>query len=375
MSLTEKLTRPLKVSRKIQETKDACSLVLSIPQENRHEFVYRPGQFVTLFLQIGGEELRRSYSLCTSPFTDTEFKITIKKVPGGRGSTFLVDTVKEGDELRVTPPSGHFFSPPKTVGGTHYILVGAGSGITPLFSILKSVLFANEKNRVSLLYANRSHDQVIYREELLKLQNKYGERLNVVHLTSQPDGITPGLHGRLSTESFSAFCDQCLRGSSLAREAYLCGPEGFMKTAKELLLSQNLMTDQIHMESFGENLPHSSPSAIDLAGVAGQTVIGPDPAKPGELPTKLVALLNGEEIEITPKEGQSILETLLEAGYSAPYSCMDGACMACLAKVRTGTVAQKDPGILTEDNIAACETLTCQARCLSSTVKIDYDNL
>ena len=148
MSLSvEQLTQPLKIAKRIQETADSVSLALEIPSTQKSNFNYQAGQFVTLFMDINGEQINRSYSLCTSPLTDQEFKITIKKVQGGKGSTFLCDKVKEGDTLRVTKPAGHFFKP--SMMPTQYFLFAAGSGITPIYSILKTVLTADEDNLIS----------------------------------------------------------------------------------------------------------------------------------------------------------------------------------------------------------------------------------
>ncbi len=376
MSLTEKITRPLTVEKKIIETSEACSLVFKIPNDLKTDFIYRPGQFVTLFLPIKGEEIKRSYSLSTSPFVDQEFKITVKKIPGGRASTHLMDEVQVGDVLRVTPPAGQFFQPPKHTGAVHYILFAGGSGITPLFSILKSVLFANEQNRVSLLYANRFYDHVIYKNELEQLQKKYSSRLNVQHLLTQPPESFAGLKGRLTRETFAAFYSTLQTTHPM--ECYLCGPVGFMQTAREQILAKGLEADRIHIESFGEAVgtsAHSESIHTPKNNLDNKTVIGQGNHQLNETPEKIIALLNGEEIEVQAVEGQTVLETLLAEGYSAPYSCMDGACMACMAKVREGVVYQDDPGILTEENVAAFETLTCQAKQLSRVVKIDFDNL
>jgi ring-1,2-phenylacetyl-CoA epoxidase subunit PaaE len=372
--LTENLTKPLKVQKKIRETADAFSFVFEIPADLRHVFSYRPGQFVTLFLNIDGQELRRSYSLSTSPLTDVEFKITVKKIAGGRGSSYLVDRVQEGDILRVTPPTGTFFTPPQSLRPHHYVFMAAGSGITPIFSILKSVLFANVENKASLLYLNRSEDTIIYRDEITALEKRMTGRLTVVHQLTRPSQNWQGLTGRLSTDSFNAFYQSPQNSGALIREAYLCGPVEFMNFAKSELICAGLESSHVHIESFGESL--QTPSVEEHASPQqGGTRIGPQSAKAGEKPAVICAIVNGETIEVATVAGQSILETLLSAGHNVPYSCMEGACLACLAKVEEGQVVQSDPGILTDDNISVHEALTCQAIPLTHVVRINYDNL
>lgn len=379
-SAMDRFTKPLKVLKKIRETEDACSLVLEIPREHAMDFAYRPGQFVTLFLNVNGEELRRSYSLCTSPFHDTDFRITVKKVPGGRGSTFLVDKLNEGDVLRVTPPSGHFFTAPKDLKGQHYVLFAAGSGITPVFSILKSMLKVQDQNQVTLVYCNRDEASIIYRAELNHWLSQFPGRLQVHHVLSS-------LGGRLDLEKMSKLWVEIEAQSKLPKEFYMCGPVPFMSLVQDFALRQNVPQERLHMESFGEVVGKpaeaaaapadanvSTGAAASEENIPGRVYIGA-PAVAGDGPKTLMAMCNGETLEVAADLKTSVLETLLAAGHNPPYSCMDGACMACMAKLVEGRVYQNDPGILTEENIERCEILTCQARPLSKVVRVDYDNL
>lgn len=377
MTPLEKLTRPLKVNRKIQETPDACTFVLEIPPAYRADFAYRPGQFVTLFLNIQGQDVRRSYSLSTSPLTDMDFRITVKRVQGGLGSTYLVNEVKEGDTLNVSFPTGTFFSPPSQLGAHHYLLFAAGSGITPIYSIAKSVLAANVENRVTLFFQNRKEADIIYRQELDSLAGAMKGRLEVVHQLTRPAEGWSGPSGRLSLAGFQDLASRFQ--SSLPKECYLCGPVEFMKLVREGLMTLGVSPSNIHIESFGEPMePAKSGVTIQASTVLSpdpnRVWIGPDRSAP-EKPRTLVALLGGEQIEISAAEGQTVLETLLAAGYNAPYSCMEGACMACMGKVRKGQIYQKDPGILTDDNMESGDCLTCQAIPASTIVHVDYDNL
>jgi len=358
--------KPLTIKKRIQETPDAVSLVLDIPSELKSAFRYQAGQFVSFFLTINGETISRSYSLSTSPLVDQEFKVTIKKVPGGRGSTFLCDQVKEGDTLLTTPPAGHFFKP-QALDAAHYLLFAAGSGITPVYSILKTVLEASSKNKVTLVYCNRTEDRIIYRKELDEWCAKYGERLTIIHTLTKPSSSWKGRTGRLS-DTLTREVVAGAKNSQLPLDCYLCGPTDFMNLIKGTLEASGVNKNNIHIEDFGLSVHKAGPKVEE-----GWTFIGPD--KVTEAPEKIIAQINGETIETEAKPGVNIVETLLQAGAQPPYSCLDGACMACMGKIQEGRVYQEDPGILSDDNINNCEALTCQAKPLSRIVKVSYDNL
>lgn len=367
MSLSaDQLTKPLKVLRRIQETRDAVSLVLEIPEPLKSLFRYQAGQFVTFFLPLSEGIVHRSYSLSSAPLTDQEFKITVKKVPGGKGSTFLCDVVKEGDTLATTPPAGTFYKP--KAEGTHCFLFAAGSGITPVFSIMKTVLTTSTLNRVTLVFCNRHQSDIIYQKEIEAWAKNHPTRLTVVHVLTKPDEGWTGHRGRIHR----TLVTELLRkpeSAPLVRDHYICGPLEFMNVVHSALLENGISKEAIHMESFGVTAPKSQQVKDSW------TLIGPNPEQAGEGPEKIIALINGETIEVPAKPGQNILETLLAAGAQPPYSCMDGACMACLGKIQEGRVYQEDLGILMDENVKNCESLTCQAKPLSRIVKVSYDNL
>lgn len=365
------LTKPLKVLRRIQETPEAVSLVLEIPESLKKQYTYNAGQFVTFFLNVNGERLNRSYSLSSSPLVDTEFKVTVKAVPNGRGSNFLCQEVKEGDSLATTPPAGHFFKPALEPRGTQYFLFAAGSGITPVFSIMKTVLKSSSMNHVTLVFCNRNEESIIYRRELEQWAKDFPTRLDVVHVLSKPGANWEGHSGRISRPLISEVIEM-RTGGPTAREYYLCGPNDFMHTVKNGLIEHGVNKDLIRIEDFGIDLHKPAPTP-GVKVESNWTLIGP--ADSNEPPEKIICELNGQTTEVAAKPGQNILETLLEAGLQPPYSCMDGACMACMGKITDGRVYQEDPGILMDENIAKCESLTCQAKPLSKIVKVSYDNL
>ncbi len=370
MSLTpEQIGKRLKISKRIQETPDAVSLVLDIPPELKTLFRYQAGQFVSFFLTINGETIARSYSLSCSPLIDTEFKITVKKVQGGKGSTFLCEQVKEGETLLTTPPAGHFFKP--VMSDLHYLLFAAGSGITPVYSIMKTVLESSPNNRVTLIYCNRNEEGIIYSQELDGWIKKYAGRLEIVHTLTKPSAAWKGHTGRLNDTLTQQVIDQALT-HKLPLDCYMCGPTDFMNSIKAVLEKNRVPKEKIHIEDFGIAI-HKAAAKAGPDVKEHWTFIGPD--KEQAAPEKWVVQLNGETIEVAAVAGQNLVETLLQAGAQPPYSCLDGACMACMGKIQEGLVYQEDPGILTDDNIANCESLTCQAKPLSRIVKVSYDNL
>jgi ferredoxin-NADP reductase len=367
MSLSPlQLGKALRVAKRIQETPESVSLVLEIPPELKTQFRYQAGQFVTFFLKIDNQPLNRSYSLSTSPIVDQDFKVTIKKVAGGKGSTYLCEQVKEGDTLLTSPPAGHFFKPDLNEKGTHYILVAAGSGITPVYSIMKTVLTASMANKVTLFFCNRNEESIIYRQELEQWLAAHKPRLEVVYTLTQPSANWTGNKGRLNPEALKLVAARPLNQQT--REAYLCGPTDFMVSARAALVAGGMKTESVHQEDFGVAVHKPKPNVNDA-----WTFIGPQ--QHAESPEKIIATINGEVFEAPAKEGQNVLESLLEAGAQPPYSCMDGACMACLGKIEAGRVYQEDPGILSDDSIANCESLTCQAKPLSRIVRINFDSL
>lgn len=375
----EKLTHALTVSHRVPETSEAVSLVFRVPPELEKTFRFGPGQFLTLFLSINGEILPRSYSLCSSPATDRELKVTIKRVTGGKGSNYILDKVKVGDIIRVAPPAGHFYRPPTTQGPHHWILAAAGSGITPIYSILKTVLMTEPGSKISLIFGNRSQDLVIYARELESWQTRFPDRLKIQHVFSRPQAGWSGNKGRLEGDLLKTVLENALPSEKKHCEAYLCGPDGFMANMKVGLLAAGLSEPQVHMESFTTAVPSASNTSPNTAGEASvpatRVYIGQADAHPIHDSAEVQITLGGETLTYKVAKGNSILETIIENGANPPYSCLDGNCMACIAKVREGRVYQDDPGILLDENIAAGETLSCQSKPASARIHLDYDSL
>ncbi len=375
MSLDKnKLCVPLKVIERVNESSDSVTLVLEIPKDNELKFRYRAGQFVTFFLDINGKEIHRSYSLCTSPDYDQKFAVTVKRVPGGKGSTFLTEQTRVGDILWTTPPAGRFVLPEK-ITEQKLVFFAAGSGITPIFSLIKTALKTTNLPCV-LFYQNRSEDSVLFRAALDALAQTLPNRLHVTHVLSSPSSGWQGLSGRAHQGMIREFLVRYKIG--IRSLYFLCGPDGFMETVTSTLKPMGVESTKIIQESFAASATPITPTSGLSSEKAGAAPDLTDKVTIGDLsslatPEQIEAVVDGETKIVRYKGTSSILETLLDAGLNPPYSCMDGTCMACMAKVEKGLVYQADPGILCDDNIDAGECLTCQARPAAKTIRINYE--
>lgn len=254
------------------------------------------------------------------------------------------------------------------------ILVAAGSGVTPLMSILKHTLATTAKSTVSLVFSCRDQNQIIFKDELSKWQESFPERFRLIQVLTRPLPGWSGLSGRLNAEALDALFGPQENGPSVSRQAYVCGPTEFMNMVKESLESIGMDKKSIHSESFGSSHPHqaSAGQAGEGPQADGSVIVGDPMADAGEKPEVIEAYFDGERVEVPAKENMSILDTLLEAGHNPPYSCMSGACTACMAKVEEGRVRQREPGSLSPENFSAREILTCQSEPMSKRVKVRF---
>ena len=349
---------PLKVIKKKFETKTSCSFYFSVPEDHQSLFSYQTAQFLTFRFLIEGKEYVRSYSIASSPFLDEPLRTTVGRVEGGVVSNYMISQTKEGDTIYAQKPLGEFFRPPKSLTPQHYILFAAGIGITPLFSILKTVLEIDLAKNVTLVSSIRNPEHFIYQKELEEQAKKFKEKLNIKLILSQEEG-------RLNTEKIS----QILKSFDLKTSLfYLCGPKNYMEMISQNLLGCDISSDRIHTEDF-KVIPIRGPKPDE-----NSVFFKADSFEEGE-PEKLKAVLDGENLEISLNREKSLLEQLIDQGYAPPFSCTSGSCMTCMAKLKEGQVFQLEEGILDEDNINNLEILTCQCYPLSKTVSIDYDNL
>ncbi len=378
MLTKDDLTKRLKVQKKTLETPDTASFDLEIPPELQERFRYKGGQFVTLFMDINGEDVRRSYSLASSPECDSMFRLAIKRVEGGVGSNYLLDQVQEGAYLHVTPPAGHFCLP-ENLDNLALCFYAAGSGITPVISLIKSALHKSATCKCHLLYANRNENSIIFHRDLKSLADQFPGRLMIDYALSAPLKPWDGFQGRVHGTFVKEFILN--HGVSIRSIHYTCGPEGFMSTVESAIEVLGFNREQIKKESFAVSTSeltdpsqkNTAASATGYLAEVGTDVVLIGDKEAAEKPQQVEVTLGGEHITVTAVEGKAILETLLEEGYNPPYSCMDGACMACLGKIEDGLVYQEDMGILTPDNTEVGECLTCQAKPASKIVKVSYD--
>lgn len=351
----------------ISLSSDTVKLVFVIPQAIKEQFSYLAGQYVTLRFVLNGQEERRAYSLCSSPALDQDLAVAVKRVPNGLVSNHINDQLKAEDQIEVMPAEGHFVAQPQADEKKDYFLFGGGSGLTPLLSILKSVIELAPKSRVFLYYQNRTEDSILFREELDRLEKRYAGQLLVQHILSQPKTETSGGFmglfakknrswkgemGRIDAKKASRFIKQHQAEDGRPKVLYLCGPVGLMDAAQKA--GENLGIDQIHREWFNaDEAPRNEVNAQANA--------------------KVYARIDGEDFEVVLQKKESILDGLRRVGADAPFSCMSGACSSCMAKVEEGSVEMERCLALDEEEVAQGFILSCQSKPTTPIVRINFD--
>lgn len=362
---------PLKILEKIQETADTCSLRLAVPDGLRAAFAYEAGQYLHIGAELEGETVERSYSLSSTPAGDPYLQITVKRIDGGRLSPLLVDSVQPGDVVQASQPQGRFFKPQDTA--QHYLLFAAGSGITPIYSILKRVLADTAQNHVTLIYGSRTVEDIIFRAELEALCQSASQRLHVVHVLSRETGEWPGAKGRVT----AALLHQSLAGwapvGALPEIAYMCGPVDFMDGVTTALLARGLKPDRIRRESYDV----ADAAALDIIGGPTRVIAAPqEDAEPHDC-ERLEIMITGENLHVTPNPNETILAAIIRAGGEAPFSCQEGTCLSCMCRVEKGAVRMKEPeeGLLDEADMQSGVALACISLPLTREVRISFDDV
>ncbi len=344
----------LKVKEVIRETADAVTIVLKNPLFSRIK--YKAGQFLTLLLTVNGEKIRRSYSLSSSPLTDEYMAFTVKKVENGKASNFLCSHVKAGDKIDFMEPAGHFVVEPQKNTKRHYVLIGAGSGITPLMAMLKTILTGEPHSKVSLIFANRTEQSIIFKSQLDTLQVNYPDALQVVHVLSQPSPLWNGFKGRLDKVLLVNIIDKLPKFDKDDTNYYLCGPEGMMKAAQEGLTLLKIASSHIYKESFVSSTPTEN--------IAKETT-------PATAAHEVTILLDGQTYKVNVNPRISILEAALNAGIDMPYSCQSGLCTACRGKCTQGKVKMDECDGLSEKEIQQGYVLTCMSHPTTADVMVE----
>jgi 3-ketosteroid 9alpha-monooxygenase subunit B len=336
---------PLRVARVIPETHDSVSIVLEVPDAFASMYTYRAGQFLSFKVPYGGRVLTRSYSLSSSPDTDARLKVTVKRVAGGRISNWMNEQVREGSQLMVVPPAGHFVL---ADGATRDVtLFAGGSGITPCISIVKSGL-ATTARRLQLIYANRDARSIIFERELEALRADHPTRLEVIHRLDDRDGF-------LGADDVAD-----LVAGRPDSDFYLCGPAPFMEVVERALHGLGVDRAHIHVEHFVSPPDHDEPSD-PLPATAGETA-----------PASITIVLDGKTHDVPYEPGERVLAAAQRAGLDPPFSCEEGYCSCCMAKLASGQVSMAANDCLTQDLLDEGWVLTCQSRCVSTGIKIEY---
>jgi ring-1,2-phenylacetyl-CoA epoxidase subunit PaaE len=343
----------LQIKEVKRETPHAISVVLAIPMELKKAYSFIAGQYINIKLTLDGEEIRRAYSICSSPQSD-EIRIAIKAVKNGHFSKFANENLKVGDLLEVSQPEGRFTFEPAFDKQKNYVGFVAGSGITPVMSILKSVLESEPNSSFVLIYGNKSPEETIFHKELHDLQLHYVGRLFVHYVYSQSN------HGDLFGRIDKSAVNFVLNNKHKEKEFdkfYLCGPEEMINLVSIVLKEHNVADKDIKFELF------STPTTEN-------NTIGQQTGH-----TKITVLVDGDEATFEMSQKQTVLEAALKHGIDAPYSCQGGICSSCIARVTKGSAEMKKNSILTDGEIAEGIILTCQAHPTSSEIYVDYDDV
>ncbi len=334
----------------VRETKDAVSLVLARPDGKAMDF--RPGMFYTVVVSIDGQEHRRAYSISSAAQHSGNTTITVKRVAGGKVSNWINTHVKAGDTLRVLGPSGNFTLAPHALPPRNVLLVGGGSGITPLMSIARTLLASAPATRIHLLYGNRGVSDTIFRKALGQLEKDHGGRLRVVHVLEKPPKQWSGEVGRLDRSTFARLLDQMLPGAPLDElQVFVCGPQPVMDGVAQEMQARGLPASQMHQERFTP-----APAPTDATQFSPQSVH---------------IAVNGQAWSATAQPGQTLLEAGLASGAPMQYSCTLGGCGRCRVKVTSGRVDMPEPNCLLPEEKAQNYALSCIARpCSAVTCEI-----
>ena len=337
-----------------RETEKAVTITFNVPENLKEIFAFKAGQYITVKTTINGNEVRRDYSLCSSPKSG-ELKVAVKEVEGGTFSAYANNTLKVEDILEVASPKGRFIFTPNDSKTKNIAAFAAGSGITPVLSIIKCALEEEVYSKVILVYGNKTTKDTMFLNELLELHHNHKERLSIQFVFSQEDE-DDAIFGRIEKSTVNYVMKNKHKHIDVDA-VYLCGPEAMIHTVKDVLTDHDIAEDKIHFELFKA----AKSAAINEDAVNGET--------------EITITVDDETTTFTMSQKQSILEAALDKDLDAPYSCQGGICSSCIAKITEGEATMRQNNILTDSELAEGLILTCQAHPTTSKITIDYDDI
>ena len=343
---------PLQIDQLTYPTNDSVQIKFDIPDNIKENFAYKAGQYVNLQTNIDDKNVRRSYSICSSE--DEPLSVLVKKIPEGVFSHYAMHQLKEGDVLEVQPPEGKFTLSPNLADKT-LMAFAAGSGITPMMSLIKTHLSNSDSSRFILVYGNQSPEKTIFKAEIDQLRSKYPNRFFVQYVFSRSNE-EDAIYGRVDASVINRMLNKVYADQDI-KKFYICGPEPMINTVADLLKDRGYDDDQVAFELF---------YAADDDKNAAQALDGK---------TQVKVILDDEEFELTMDQKDVVLDAVLDHDIDAPYSCQGGICSSCVALLREGEVEMKKNQILADDEVEEGLILTCQSLPRSSHIVVDYDDI
>ncbi len=353
---------PLRVKKITRETPDCISISFEVPKHLEKEFLYKEGQNITVKKIIDSKEVRRSYSICAAPY-EKELKVAVKKVPGGSFSQFANEVLQEGDTLDILPPTGNFSSKASFTQSENLLAIAAGSGITPVISIIKHCLQTRPNSNFTLIYGNKSRASIIFFDELEALKNRYMQRFSLINVLSREKTDSPIQNGRIDKEKLTSL--KKLIDYKCCSSIFICGPEQMIFTASDFLISEGIEKSKIHFELF--TIPGQA------ASVKEEEIVFESKESTG--PQSSISIkLDGRSFDFTlPYNGINILDAALHQGADLPYACKGGVCCTCKARLLEGKVDMDVNYALEPEEVEAGYILTCQSHPRTDKVVVDFD--
>jgi ring-1,2-phenylacetyl-CoA epoxidase subunit PaaE len=351
----------LRVKKVEKETEDCVSIEFEVPKELKEIFQFKQGQNLTIKKILNGEELRRNYSICTSPF-DNKLKVAVKKAEGGIFSTWVNEELKAGDHLDVLPPTGKFYTELNPSQKKNYVAFAAGSGITPVLSIVKTTLITEPKSTFTLVYGNRTKNSIIFKEELEALKDKFIDRFRIYHILSRETTDVDINNGRIDVSKLELLCSKLI-DLKTCDEFFVCGPEEMIFCIKGYLEGRGVIGDKIHFELF------TVPGQKQTANKQQFEILKNEGPK-AKVSVKLDGIMFDFDLEY---EGESVLDAALNQGADLPYACKGGVCTTCKAKLTDGKVSMDVNWGLEPEEVAKGYILTCQSHPQTERIVIDFD--